>query len=72
MVLEDVLVGPDLPGVRFLGGVDLPVLVGMAAKYRQVPDLFEAYNRICPPVELPNFLGALSVLLAKEILIAQN
>ena len=72
VVMEEMLVGPDLPGVRFLGGVDLPVLVGMAAKYRQVPDLFEAYNRICPPVELPNFLGALSVLLAKEILIAQN
>ncbi|MEE8161572.1 MAG: tryptophan 7-halogenase [Acidobacteriota bacterium] len=72
VVLEEVLVGPNLPGVRFLGGVDLPVLVGMAAKHRQVPDLFEAYNRICPPVELPNFLGALSVLLAKGILIDQS
>ena len=52
--------------------MNLPVLVGMAAKYRQVPDLFEAYNRVCPPVELPNFLGALSVLLAKGILIDQG
>jgi len=69
VVMGDVLVSPDVPGIRFLGGVDLPVLVGIAAKYRQVPDLFEAYNRMCSPVELPNFLGALSVLLAKKILV---
>ncbi len=70
VVLEEVLVSPGLPsGLRFLGGVNLPTLVEIASEHSQVPDLFEAYNRICPPVELSNFLGSLSVLLAKGILI---
>ncbi|PYU93327.1 MAG: hypothetical protein DMG08_10430 [Acidobacteria bacterium] len=59
-------------GVRFLGNVNLPRLLKIAAGYNQVPDLFDAYNRLCPPVEIPNFLGALSVLLAKGILTNQG
>src|SRR5206468_9983463 len=70
IVLEEAVVSPGLPqGARFLGNVNLPRLLGIAGEFRQVPDLFEAYNRICPPAELPDFLGALSVLLAKKILI---
>ena len=70
IVLEEAVVSPGLPqGARFLGNVNLPKLLGIAGASRQVPDLFEAYNRICPPVELPDFLGALSALLAKKILI---
>ncbi|MBI4219335.1 MAG: tryptophan 7-halogenase, partial [Chloroflexi bacterium] len=66
VVLEPALILPGLPaGIRFLGGVDLPKLVEMAGFYRQVPDLFEAYIRERPGVRLENFLGALSVLLAK-------
>ncbi|MFQ5930095.1 MAG: NAD(P)/FAD-dependent oxidoreductase [Acidobacteriota bacterium] len=72
VVLEQALIGPGLPsGLRFLGGVDLPTLVGVGGEHSQVPDLFEAYNRIGSGVDLPNFLGALSVLLAKGILINQ-
>ncbi len=69
VVMEDRLVLPDWPpagrGVRFLRDVDLVRLVELAPDHGQVPDLFEAYNQRCAPVSLPDFLGALSVLLAK-------
>jgi flavin-dependent dehydrogenase len=69
VVLKESLVSPGLPsGARFLGGVNLPRLLEIAEEHGQVPDLFAAYNRICPPVDLGNFLGTLSVLLAKGIL----
>ncbi len=76
--LVDSLVGPSAPsGLRFLRQVDLLKLAAMAGGgggdgggggHSQVPDLFEAYNLTCPPVSLPDFLGALSVLLAKGLL----
>ncbi len=69
VVLEDALVSPAAPaGVRYLENVNLVSLVELTAEHSQVPDLFEAYNRACPPVELPAFLGALSFLLGKGIL----
>ncbi len=70
VVMEDQLVAswPQAASVRFLRGVDLPKLVDMAPGHTQVPDLFETYNRACEPVILPDFLGALSVLLAKGML----
>lgn len=69
VVLEPALVMPGLPaGIRFLGGVDLPGLIELAGSHRRVPDLFEAYNRARSAVRLENFLGALSVLLAKGVL----
>ncbi|HJO37986.1 MAG: tryptophan 7-halogenase [Vicinamibacterales bacterium] len=57
---------PAIPptAVRFVRGVDLPALVGMAGDCDQVPDLFEVYNDRHPEVGLPDFLGALSLLLA--------
>lgn len=55
-------------GVRFLRGVDLPRLVEMADAHAQVPDLFEAYGRVCGQVPLPDFLGALAVLVARGAL----
>ncbi|MBI4477140.1 MAG: NAD(P)/FAD-dependent oxidoreductase [Acidobacteria bacterium] len=54
--------------VRYVAGVELPRLVGLAPRYRQVPDLFEAYNRAAAPVHLHDFLGALSVLIARGAL----
>ena len=54
--------------IRYLRGVDLPALVAMADQGTQVPDLYEAYGRSHPPVELADFLGALSVLLGKGLL----
>ena len=55
-------------GVRHLRGVDLPLLVDMAPGFAQVPDLFEAYRARHEGVTLPDFLGALSVLIARGVL----
>ena len=54
--------------IRYLRGVDLSALVAMADQQTQVSDLYEAYRRAYPPVELADFLGALSVLLGKGLL----
>ena len=43
-------------------------LAEIAQQHTQVPDIFEAYNRTCTPVALPNFLAALSTLVAKRVL----
>jgi 2-polyprenyl-6-methoxyphenol hydroxylase-like FAD-dependent oxidoreductase len=69
VVLEDQLLGPgSSSALRYLRGVDLLRLVRLAGEHRQVPDLFDAYNREGRPVILPDFLGALSVLLATGML----
>lgn len=69
IVLDEHLASPELPeGVRFLRDVDLPPLVEMAGKHHQVPDLYEAYLDRVAAVSLPDFLGALSVLLGKGML----
>ncbi|MCY3846591.1 MAG: tryptophan 7-halogenase [Acidobacteria bacterium] len=54
--------------VRYLRGIDLPALLAMAGEHTQVPDLYAAYRRSHAPVELPDFLGALSVLLGRGVL----
>lgn len=70
VILEERLATPELTeGLRFLRGIDLPHLVRLAPEYDQVPDLFDAYCRSQRPVILPDFLGAISVLLAREILV---
>ncbi|MDP6582081.1 MAG: tryptophan 7-halogenase [Vicinamibacterales bacterium] len=72
VVLQDRLILPSWPdvkqGIRYLRNVDLVRLVELAPDHRQVPDLFEAYTQRCAAVSLPDFLGALSVLLAKGAL----
>ena len=69
IVLDDHLASPALPdGVRFLRDVDLPPLVEMAGGFDQVPDLYQAYLDRVATVSLPDFLGALSVLLGKGML----
>ena len=69
IVLSESLTAPGIPsGVEYLQGVHLWKLAEMAELYPQVPDLYEAYNRACPPVALPNFLSALSVLVARNVL----
>jgi flavin-dependent dehydrogenase len=73
VVLQDAVVNSEIPaGIRFLGGIEVPKLVEIVGNYKQVPNLFEAYNRRCPSVALPDFLGALSFLLAKRILVNQQ
>jgi len=70
VVLRAALVTPGLPaGLDYLQSVDLPRLVEIAPLHTRVPDLFEAYNRTCPPVALPQFLTALATLVARKILI---
>jgi 2-polyprenyl-6-methoxyphenol hydroxylase-like FAD-dependent oxidoreductase len=70
VVPEDRLATDTLPGgLRYLRGVDLLQVVEQAPAHHQVPDLWEAYCRSAGPVILPDFLGVLSVLLARGILV---
>jgi flavin-dependent dehydrogenase len=69
VVLEEHLLVPAFPdGVRWVRNVDLVHLIDLAPAHDQVPDLFDAYNRSAPPVPLPDFLGALSLLVGKDFL----
>jgi flavin-dependent dehydrogenase len=69
VVLQDYLTGPGIAeAVRYCRNVDLVLITRIAGQYDQVPDLFDAYNRLAPPAPLPDFLGALSALLGLEIL----
>ena len=54
--------------IRHLRGIDLPALLAMADRHSQVPDLYSAFRRAHGPAELPDFLGALSVLLGQGLL----
>ena len=65
IVLEERLVSDACAaGLRFLRDVDLVGLLELAPAHDQVPALFASYNRRFPPVALPDFLGALSVMIA--------
>lgn len=70
IVMRDVLAGPGVArDLDFLESVNLPRLAELAEQHGQVPELYEAYNRVCPQVALPNFLTALAALVAKKILV---
>ena len=70
VVLEDHVAAPASPrGVRFCRNVDLVILARLAPDFEQVPDLYEAYNRAAPPAPLPDFLGALSALVGRGLLV---
>lgn len=56
-------------GLRYLRGVNLPRVLELALTCAQVPDVYEAYNRVEPWATLPDLLGVLSVLLAKGVLV---
>jgi Tryptophan halogenase len=69
VVLAEHLVSPAArAGVRVFRGVDLPALVAVAEEHDEVADLFEAYGRIRPAVNLPDFVGAVSALVALGML----
>ena len=55
-------------GVRYIRSVDLVTIMSLAPAHDQVPDLYAAYNRATAPASLPDFLGALSVLVGKGLL----
>ena len=69
ITLEEHLVVPAFrDGVRYLRSIDLVQIVALAPEHDQVPDLFDAYTRVAGPAALPDFLGALSVLVGKRML----
>jgi flavin-dependent dehydrogenase len=67
IVLQQRLVSPERrDGVRHAFDVDLIGLVEIAPHYASVPDLWTAYTRQYGPVDLPDFLGALSTAIAQK------
>jgi flavin-dependent dehydrogenase len=69
IVVEEHLTVPAFKdGIRYIRSVNLVTIASLAPLYEQVPDLFDAYNREAPPAPLPDFLGALSVLVGKGML----
>lgn len=69
VVVEDHLIVPAFPdGIRYVRNIDLLKLSELASSQANVPDLFEAYNRVASPAPLPDFLGALSLLVGKGFL----
>ena len=66
LVLEPRLVDALTPeGVRFVDGVDVVVLTGLAARFHDPVDMFEAYLREAEVVALPAFLKALATTVAR-------
>lgn len=60
---------PD--GIRFLLGICLPRVIELVPTARQVPDLYDQYVRAEGPAELRDFLGVLSLLVARGVLVQQ-
>ncbi len=70
IVRDDHLICPACPdGIRYLRDVDLVALVRLAPRYSDAGELFEGLRRAQPDVALPDFLGALSVLIAWRVLV---
>ena len=71
VVLEDAVAlgGATL---RFAAGIDLRCVLELALRYRQVPDLYDAYCAARGPVALAPFLAAVSLLLAQHVLEARS
>ncbi len=69
IVMDDHLFAPAWPGgLRYLRNIDLLTLVRLAPKHRDAGELYEALFQAHPGVSLPDFLGALSTLLARAVL----
>jgi flavin-dependent dehydrogenase len=72
IVLEDRLVSAATPsGIRYVRGVDLLMLIELAPRFSDVPDLFHAYCHESGAVPLPDFLAALATALARGWLVAE-
>ena len=69
VVLRDHLVVPAFPdGIRYLRNVDLKTLADLAPRHTQIPALYEAYCAQAGVAPLGDVLGALAVLLGKQML----
>jgi flavin-dependent dehydrogenase len=55
-------------GVRFVRNIDLVALAALAPSASQVPDLYDMYCQQIAQVPLPDFLGALALLIGRRIL----
>lgn len=72
IVMDDHLFLPAWPGgLRYLRSVDLVGLTELAPRHRDVGDLYAAFVQAHRDVALPDFLGALSVLIARGALVHQ-
>ncbi len=78
VVIEPRLATPSFPkGLRYLRSVDVVHLIGLLEALRAseptskwgIPELFQAYEQRAPGAPLPDFLGAVSVLLAEGALL---
>ena len=66
VVPEEHLVLAGIPeGVRYLRSIDLLTLLDVSARHEDVGEMYTHYTRRSGAAPLPDFLGALSVLLAK-------
>ena len=65
-----VLEGCDEP-IRFVADVDLVALRDLACAVTALPDVLDDYQRRFGEVSLPALLGALSLLVAKGILVVR-
>ena len=69
IVMDDHLFLPAWPGgVRYLRNIDLLLLMRLATEHQDVGALYDAMFREQPGVSLPDFLGALSTLIARGAL----
>jgi FADH2-dependent halogenase len=69
IVMDEHLIVPACPGgIRYLRNVDLVALTRLAPRHSDAGEMFEAFGRGQPDVALPDFLGALSVLIAWGVL----
>jgi flavin-dependent dehydrogenase len=70
IVLQSQLASDAYPrGLRYAHDVDLAVLIDVVPLHTQVPDVLQAYTRRAGPVALPDFLAALSTLVARRWLV---
>jgi flavin-dependent dehydrogenase len=70
VVWREVLASRSCPGgLGSFGRVSLPRLAEVAAGQREVPALYRAYVERAGEVSVPDFLGALSVLVGKGLLL---
>jgi flavin-dependent dehydrogenase len=68
IVVEDAIHLPGATPIRYVHGLDLLTLCSLASERASVPDLYEAVQARVNNVSLPQFLGALSVLVASRAL----
>jgi flavin-dependent dehydrogenase len=72
IVLDRHVVSVDQPpGVRYIRGVDMVVLIELAQATRQVPELFETYVQRMGSVPLPDFLFAVATAVARGWLVSE-